>query len=104
VVALREYKIPSSLSTAVLKEVIAEFRAVKFSSMSSSLSLSTSISAMTSSRVAGCANTVKTFDDTVAADTIDAVMNITKILDIILLRISVSPNLMHLQSVDTTYT
>jgi hypothetical protein len=104
VVALREYKIPSNLSTAVLNEVIVEFRAVKFSSMLSSLSLSTSISAMTSSIVAGCASTVKTLDDTVAADTIDAVMSITKILDIILLRISVSPNLMHLQSVDTTYT
>ena len=96
VVALREYISPSSLSTAALTEVIAEFRAVTFSSMLSSLSLSASISATTSSRVADCANTVNTFDDTVAADTIDAIMNVTKIFDIILLRISVSPNSLHL--------
>ena len=47
---------------------------------------------------------LKTFDDTVAAETSDAIMRITKKLDNVLLCIYVSPNLMHLQSVDTAYT
>jgi hypothetical protein len=47
--------------------------------------------------VGDCANTVKAFDDTVDADTTDATMKATKILDNVLLCISVSPNSTHLQ-------
>jgi len=103
VVALREYRMDSRLSIAVFNEFKAEFRAVIFASMLSSLPSSASISARTSSRVAGSASTIKAFDDTVATDTINAIMDITKNLDNVLLCISVSPNLMHLQSVDTAY-
>jgi hypothetical protein len=104
VVTLRESKLFCMLSIVVFNEFMSEFRAVMFASISSSLALSASISATMSSRVAGSANTVKAFDDTVAAEIMDAIMNATKILDNILLCIFVSPNLMHLQSVDMEYT
>jgi len=91
VVALREYKMTSTLSIAVFNESKAEFRVVIFASMSSSLPSSASISARMSSRVAGSASTVKKFDDTVAVETIDAIMSATKILGNVLLCIFVSP-------------
>jgi len=91
VVALRESRLDCMLPIVVFNEFEAEFRAVMFASMSSSLALSASISARMSSRVAGCASTVKAFDDTVAAETSDAIMSITKILDNVLLCTFVSP-------------
>jgi len=91
VVALRESKLFCVLSIAVFNEFEDDFRAVMFASMLSNLALSASISARMSSRVAGSARTVKAFDDTVAAETNDAIMSITKNLDNVLLCIFVSP-------------
>jgi len=90
VVAPRESKLFCVLSIAVFNESKANFRAVMFASMLSSLALSASISARMSSRVAGSASTVKEIDDTVAAETSDAIMSVTKILDNVLLCIFVS--------------
>ena len=104
VVALRESKVYCMLLIALFNELNVEFMAVMFASVSSSLSLSVFISAMMSSRVAGCAITVKELDDIVAAETIDAIRSTTKILENDLLCILVSPNLVHLQVIDTTCT
>jgi len=104
VVALRESKVYCMLLIALFNELNVEFMAVMFASVSSSLSLSVFISAMMSSRVAGCAITVKEFGDTVAAEKIDTIRSIIKKIEKDLLCILVSPNLVHLQVIDTTGT
>ena len=78
VVALRESKVDCRLLSALFNEFKVEFMALMFTSVSSSLSLSVFISSMMSSRVAGCAITMKEFCDTVAAEKIDIIRSNTK--------------------------
>lgn len=104
VVMLREYKMDLMLSVALFNEFKVEFMEVIFSSMLSILVLSDSISARISSRVAGSASTMKTYEDTIAADNVHTAMNIGRVFGITSLYISVSPILMHFQYIDTRYT